>query len=76
MINLMVGNHEAIDEAIETLQKYGLVLKMVEGQQDYLSCKVKGSTDKKRAWSGQPHLIISQEKNLVNELQRFEHIKH
>ena len=43
----MVGNAEAIDEAIEALQKNGLVLKIVEGQQNYLSFKVGFSLDKK-----------------------------
>ena len=38
--NLMVGNPEAID----ALQKYRLVLKVVEGLQD---CKVKFTVDKK-----------------------------
>ena len=44
----MVGNAEAIDEAIEALQKNGLVLKIIEGQQNYLSFKVGFSLDKKR----------------------------
>ena len=38
----------AIDDAIEALKSKGLVLKIVEGLQDYLSCKVKFSDDEKR----------------------------
>ena len=40
----------AIDDAIEALKNKGLVLKIVEGLQDYLSCKIKFSKDRKRAW--------------------------
>ena len=39
--NLMVGHIAAINDAIEALKSKGLVLKIVEGQQDYLSCKIK-----------------------------------
>ena len=55
--NLMAGNTEAIDDAITVLKKKGLVLKAVEVLQHYLSCKIKFSMDKKRAWLRQPHLI-------------------
>ena len=53
----MVGGVEAIDDAISSLKENELVLKIMEGLQDYLSCKIKFSKDKKRAWLGQPHLI-------------------
>ena len=53
----MVGNVEAIDDAITALKNNGLELKVMEGLQDYLSCKIKFSNDKKSAWLGQPHLI-------------------
>ena len=59
----MVGNIATIDDTIEALKSKGLVLKIVEGLQDYLSCKIKISEDKKCAWLGQPHLI----KNLENK---------
>ena len=48
--NLMVGDVEAIDEGIAALKENGLVLKIVEGLQDYLSCGVRFSINKKRAW--------------------------
>ena len=35
--NLMVGNPEATDEAIGTLQDSGFLLKAMEGLQDYMS---------------------------------------
>ena len=52
-----------IDEAMEALKNKGLVLKIMERLQDYLSCKNKISDDKKLAWLGQSHLI----KNLGNK---------
>ena len=69
--NLMIGNKAAIDDAILALKSKGLVLKVVEGIQDYLSCKIKISEDKKRAWLGQPHLIKnlkSKFKKLINDV--------
>ena len=54
-------------DAIEALKNKGLVLKIAEGLQDYLSCK-----DKKRAWLGWPHLIKNMEKKsgeLVQDVQ-------
>ena len=44
--NLMIGGKAAID-AILALKNKGLVLKVMEGLQDYLSCKIKISGDKK-----------------------------
>ena len=55
--NLMIWYIATIDDAIEALKNKGLVLKIVEGLQDYLSCKIKISNQKKCAWLGQPHLI-------------------
>ena len=37
---LVTGNVKAIDNAITALNKNGLVLNIVEGLQDYLSCKI------------------------------------
>ena len=55
--NLMIGNNAMIDDAISALKNKGLVLKIMEGLQDYLSCEIKISDDGKHAWLGQPHLI-------------------
>ena len=35
--NLMIGDNDKIDDTIEALKNKGLVLKIVEGLQDYLS---------------------------------------
>ena len=51
----------AIDDAIADLNSKGLVLKIVEMLQGNLSCEIKISDDKKRAW-GQPHLKKNMEK--------------
>ena len=42
-------------------------MKVVEGLQDYLSCEIKISDDKKRAWLGQPHLV----KNLESKFKEL-----
>ena len=39
--NLMIGDFATIDDAIKVLKSKELVLKIVEGLQDYLSCKIK-----------------------------------
>ena len=44
--NLLVRDVEAIDKAIETFKEKWHVLKIMEGLQDYLSCKVRVSMDK------------------------------
>ena len=48
-VNLVVRNPKAIDEAIESLWETDLVLKVVEGLQDYLSWKVRFSSNNNRA---------------------------
>mmetsp|Transcript_11032 Transcript_11032/g.16150 ORF Transcript_11032/g.16150 Transcript_11032/m.16150 type:complete len:82 (+) Transcript_11032:8767-9012(+) len=63
--NLMVGDSAAIYEAIEQIKSHGLKLKIEDDLKGYLSCKIKLSEDKKKAWLGQPHLIA----NLVNKFR-------
>ena len=60
----MIGDVATFNDTIEALKNKGLVLKIMEGLQNYLSCKINFSDDKKCAWLGQPHLI----KNLENKL--------
>ena len=43
--NLMVGDVEAINEAIAALKKNVLVLKIIEGLQDFFSCEVRLAGD-------------------------------
>ena len=68
----MIRDIAASIDVIEALKNKGLVLKIVEGLHNYVSCKTKFSNDKKRAWLRQPHLIKNLEnkfKGLVNEVQ-------
>ena len=53
----MVDDVKAIDNAVIALKNNGLVLKIVEGLQDYLFCKIKFSDDKKSGQLRQIHLI-------------------
>ena len=50
--NLMIGDMATIDNAIKALKNKGVVLKILNGLQGYLSCKIKFTKDKKRAWLG------------------------
>ena len=44
----MVGDVKVIDNAIVALKNNGLVLKVMEGLHDYLSCDIQFSEDEKR----------------------------
>jgi len=72
--NFCIGNCKALNTFVEDLKKQGLMVKVSEKLTDYLSCSIKFSKDKKRAWIGQPHLIAElQEKfgYLVNKMQSY-----
>ena len=69
--NPMIGDIEATGQVITTLEEIGLVLKVMEGLQDYLSCKVKFSKDEKRAWLRQPHLIKNLGKRFGNHAKNI-----
>ena len=64
----MVGDIAAINNATSALKNNWLVLKIIEGLQDNLSCKIKFSSDKKRACLGQPHLIKYLEKKFHKQV--------
>ena len=55
------------NNAIEALKNKVLVMKIMDGLQDYLSCEINISDDNKCALLGQPHLI----KNLENKFGRL-----
>ena len=63
----MIGDKTMIDDAILVLKNKELVLKVMEGLQDYLSCEIKFSENKKHAWLGQRHLI----KNLKSKVEKL-----
>ena len=58
----MIVNMATKDKTIVVLKNIGLVLKIVERLLDYLSCEVNLSEHKKRAWLGQPHIIMNTKK--------------
>ena len=51
------------------MRENNLILKVEGDLEDYLSCEIKLSKDKKKAWLGQPHLIANLEKNFGNEVK-------
>ena len=62
--NLMIGEMAINDNAIKVLKSKGLVLKFVEGLQDYLSCEIKFSEDnqeyEKEIWPADAGCLESQ----------------
>ena len=71
----MVGIIKAIDGTISALKNDELVLMVMEGWQDYLSCEIKLSKDKKRTWWGQLHLIKKMRRILESVSKMFRVIK-
>ncbi len=72
--NLLIGDEKAIDHTIKALKKAGLVLKVYDSLEDYLSCEIKFSKNGHSAWLGQPHLIKKLENKFgdqVMKLQRY-----
>ena len=72
--NLLIGDQAAIDDAIKQMKQKGLILKVKDSLKDYLSCEINFSSDKKRGWLGQPHLISNLEKkfkNLVKDMRVY-----
>ena len=45
--DLMIGNMATIDNDIEALKNKGLMLKIMKGLQDYLSCKIQSPMTKR-----------------------------
>ena len=72
--NFCVGHTPALKSFVEDLKQQGLTVKVSDKLTDYLSCSIKISKDKKRAWIGQPHLIAKlREKfgHLVKDMQSY-----
>ena len=53
--DLLIGNPDVMEEAIELFQQNGLILKVEEDLHD--GHEIKFSDDKKKAWIGQPYLM-------------------
>ena len=56
------GTEAAIKDTIEKIQQKGFTVKIEYEMTDYLSCELRFSADRKRAWLGQPHLIKNLER--------------
>jgi hypothetical protein len=70
---LMVGDKATIEDVIAGLKTSGFKLKE-DALQDYLSCEVTLSENKKQGWIHQPHLIKNLEKkfgSMVDKLQEY-----
>ena len=67
--NLMVGHPNPIQKTIKELQANGLTLKVEDNLCDYLSCGIIFSSNHKKAWLGQPHLISKLEQTFENQVQ-------
>lgn len=52
-----VGDKAALEKFFEELKAKNLELKVADDMEDYLSCQVLFSEDKKKAWLGQPHMV-------------------
>ena len=65
--NWCIGHRAAIDDLLEEIQKH-FNITIEEGLQDYLSCEIVVSKDRKRAWLGQPHMIKKLRKTFGDEV--------
>ena len=68
--NIMIGSPEATDEAVEQLKKDGLVLKVMESAQDYLSLEIQFSDYEMKALLGEPFMIKSLEKKFDEQVMK------
>ena len=55
--NCTVGDKAAIEQALEEIKSHGFNITVDHKLTDYLSCEIKFSKDKKKAWIGQPHMV-------------------
>ena len=62
----MIGNSETRDEEMEQLQKYRLLLKVVDKQQDFLLCEVWS------VWLGQLFITANLEKNFGEQVMKIQ----
>ena len=54
---LCVGSKPALRQFFDQLREKNLELKVSEDMEDYLSCQVLFSKDRRKAWLGQPHMV-------------------
>ena len=72
--NFTVGSKAAMKQALDEIKANGLNLTVTDELNDYLSCMIKISKDRKKAWIGQPHMVKKIRKEFgqeVAKLQRY-----
>ena len=73
--NLCVGQREALQEVVDEIPKHGLQITVEHDLKDYLSCEIRVSDDKKKAWMGQPHMIKKIAKTFEEEVDKRQRYK-
>ena len=66
--NFMVRDEEALNETINYIQSTFKV-KIYDNNSDYLGCEFIVSSDNKRGWLGQPHVVKSLDKKFGQLVQ-------
>ena len=56
-----MSHPDAMDHTLNILKQNEFILKVKDNLKDYLSCKIVFSTNRKKAWLGQPHLLTNME---------------
>ena len=72
--NFCIGHTRALRQMLKEIVQHGLNITVENKLTDYLSCEIKFSDDKTKAWIGQPHMIKKIETTFGNEvssLQQF-----
>ena len=73
--NFMVRDEEALNETINYIQSTFKV-KIYDNNSDYLGCEFIVSSDSKRGWLGQPHVVKSLDKEFGQLVQDVSPTKH
>jgi hypothetical protein len=69
---LCVGHTAAIKDTIEQLKVNGLEVTVEDKLTDYLSCEINFSKNKKKAWLGQPRLLLNLEKKFGKTVEKLQ----
>ena len=69
------GTRAAIDSVVSEIKSHGLNVTVEHKLTDYLSSEIRFSTDKKRAWIGQPHMIKKIRKIFGEEVKHMQKYK-
>jgi len=67
--NCTVGDKAAIEQVLEEIKSHGFNITVDQKLTDYLSCEIKFSKDRKKAWIGQPHMVKKIRKTFEEEVK-------